>query len=50
MTHLPQNGNPDGTVVVVPTMYSTQSYPVNPQLALMFRLDVRRFFARLFSR
>jgi hypothetical protein len=31
-------------------MYTTQHYPSNPHLAVMFRLDLRRFFMRRFGR
>jgi hypothetical protein len=31
-------------------MYTTHNYPSNPQLARMFRHDLRRFLARLVRR
>jgi hypothetical protein len=31
-------------------MYSTNNYPMHPELGLMFRRDVRRFLQRLLGR
>jgi len=31
-------------------MYTTENYPFDPRLPAMFKLDVLRFFARLFRR
>ena len=31
-------------------MYTTRNYPTDAQLALMFRLDLRRFLARILRR